>query len=155
MDATRVGCRAVAEWLQRANLVSSGTTTTTSPSSFSDEPADEYPAEWFFLYLLVLSLHSSATQVTSDLQSIPPVSLSGDLTPLPQQQHQNQFGGRGGHKRPISFILSNASTLVRPAFVVVSEDSTSSMEEPSSVVSSCQLTAYLGLLCHYRCIVYI
>ncbi len=72
MDATRVGCRTVAEWIQTANLVSS--------ASESENAATSSTTEWAFLYLLVLPLRtSSAARKITDLQSIPPVELAADL----------------------------------------------------------------------------
>lgn len=87
MDATRVGCRTVAEWIQTAYLVSSNSVSQSDGSSSSEEE------EWTFLYLLILPLHpSSHTQLPSsvsnasslsastkppvDLKSIPPVALA-------------------------------------------------------------------------------
>ncbi|VDM16243.1 unnamed protein product [Hydatigera taeniaeformis] len=131
MDATRVGCRTVAEWIQTANFVS-------SPSSGSSEDNESLEAaEWAFLYLLVLPLHSSSSSSSSpsvrrpivDLQSIPPVALGTDSSALPGQDRDG---------RPLSFIC-NSSTLVRSAFVSSND---SSMEEPTSV-ASLELHGYL------------
>ncbi|EUB61705.1 Multiple PDZ domain protein [Echinococcus granulosus] len=119
MDATRVGCRTVAEWIQTANLVSS------SSSASSDDNESLETAEWAFLYLLVLPLHSSSSPSAGrpiiDLQSIPPVALGTDSSA--------PSGDRDG--RPPSFIC-NTGTLVRSAFVSSND---SSMEEPTSVAS--------------------
>lgn len=86
MDATRVGSRKVAEWIQTANLVSSNSVL---PSDSSSSLENE--AEWTFLYLLILPLNSSsfassasnssstsALRPIIDLQSIPPVMLTTD-----------------------------------------------------------------------------
>ncbi|KAM7533352.1 hypothetical protein Aperf_G00000121180 [Anoplocephala perfoliata] len=132
MDATRVGSRKVAEWIQTANLVSSNSV---SPSDSSSSLENE--AEWTFLYLLVLPLHfsnlaSSASNSSSisasrpliDLQSIPPVALTTDSSA--------PSGEQGKDARPLSYIF-NSSSLVRSAFV--SSNESSSMEEPTSVAS--------------------
>ncbi|VDK20871.1 unnamed protein product [Taenia asiatica] len=124
MDATRVGCRTVAEWIQTANLVS-------SPSSASSEDNESLETEWAFLYLLVLPLHSSSSSSSSpsarrpiiDLQSIPPVALGTDSSAPSGEQDKDG--------RPLSFIF-NPNTLVRSAFVSSND---SSMEEPTSVGS--------------------
>ncbi|VDL30435.1 unnamed protein product, partial [Hymenolepis diminuta] len=135
MDATRVGSRTVAEWIQTAYLVSSNSVSQSDGSSSSEEE------EWTFLYLLILTLHpSSHTQLPSsvsnasslsasakppvDLKSIPPVALAIESSVLP--------GENGKDARPLSFIF-NPSTLVRSAFV--SSNDSSSMEEPTSVAS--------------------
>ena len=83
MDATRVGCRTVAEWIQTANLVSASSSSPLSGSSGDEESTET--AEWAFLYLLVLSLHPSlsspslgAERLSINLQSIPPVALAMD-----------------------------------------------------------------------------
>nr|CDS20792.1 multiple pdz domain protein [Echinococcus granulosus] len=121
MDATRVGCRTVAEWIQTANLVSS------SSSASSDDNESLETAEWAFLYLLVLPLHSSSSPSAGrpiiDLQSIPPVALGTDSSAPSGQQDRDG--------RPPSFIC-NTGTLVRSAFVSSND---SSMEEPTSVAS--------------------
>ncbi|KAL5106785.1 hypothetical protein TcWFU_004365 [Taenia crassiceps] len=123
MDATRVGCRTVAEWIQTANLVSSP-----SPSSEDNESLET--SEWAFLYLLVLPLHSSSSSSSPsagrpviDLQSIPPVALGTDSSAPSGEQDKDG--------RPLSFIF-NTSALVRSAFVSSND---SSMEEPTSVAS--------------------
>ena len=83
MDATRVGCRAVAQWIQAANLVSSSSA---SPPFSGSSGEEEESTEWAFLYLLVLSLNSppatlaAAGRPSINLQSIPPVALAPDST---------------------------------------------------------------------------
>uniref|UniRef100_A0A5K3F432 Patj homolog n=1 Tax=Mesocestoides corti TaxID=53468 RepID=A0A5K3F432_MESCO len=126
MDATRVGSRTVAEWLQTANFVS----TSASSSSASDNESPQ-TAEWAFLYLLVLSFRSGTSSSSPssgrravDLQSIPPVALFGDMT--------SSGGDFDCKSRPVSF-LGHPGTLVRSAFI--SSNESSSMEEPTSVAS--------------------